>query len=689
MLAIFISDTEVNNMEEGMPISDPRSTELPIANRSTCEPDRTPTQLQSEAVLLQTQQRSAYRDAQQVREDSSREEGVLNQDLDDSLGEEDFSQTQMPQEPLKFQNLSNNNCDDKFYHKSFSKDENLQICASPDEVRSFLRNSTPVQFDDNVSTQQSPSVLTNLQPSLQAVNLHKMKPIFGKKSKSHSFPKILVTKNTSSGTDNDNENNLSPTNDKPIKASASGGRKAKEKPTKTNASKTKKVTLIKSTEEPESGGKPKEKPTKMNASKKMALPKSIEDKDKPKKTVSLTAEEKAIKKQEQEARKRDKEQKRIERERKKEENERLKAEKKLKSQLLKDKHDQKKAELEHKKREDKFLKGEIKLDKGEKKEHTLTSQRKEEQKKASVQKTASLKQLDVNGVLEVNPISISKEPPEEEVDSDVSGMHDLECQDPAEAATNISNPASPQSVLSSVSSEGIGSPTHNPHLEPRSSFLYDDNVPSVTSNLKQPLPEDAQSDTPMPKRAKKMDTKSLRASSELKSSAVSSDPKERNAMTKSDPGIRPLQKKPRTKVHTKANMTGPVWVRCCNKWCQKWRQLRDHFDPLTVPTFWNCTDNSDTDYNDCSVPMEQWADYENDEFQFVESAYVPGSLVWAKLESYPWYYMRITTAIADSLNWLFQLIFLFFRWPAMVEADPDMDCYYEMTPANSLVPVCV
>lgn len=35
----------------------------------------------------------------------------------------------------------------------------------------------------------------------------------------------------------------------------------------------------------------------------------------------------------------------------------------------------------------------------------------------------------------------------------------------------------------------------------------------------------------------------------------------------------------------------------------------------------------------------------------------------------------------------FSIFFSFFRWPAMVEADPDVECYYEMGPINSLVPV--
>jgi len=96
------------------------------------------------------------------------------------------------------------------------------------------------------------------------------------------------------------------------------------------------------------------------------------------------------------------------------------------------------------------------------------------------------------------------------------------------------------------------------------------------------------------------------------------------------------KRNPRVKTLTKANVAGPVWVQCCNMWCRKWRQLKDQFDPLSVPSHWICSDNTDTDHNDCSLPSEKWSDYESENFHFVESTFGPGSVVWAKLSTYPW-----------------------------------------------------
>ena len=44
---------------------------------------------------------------------------------------------------------------------------------------------------------------------------------------------------------------------------------------------------------------------------------------------------------------------------------------------------------------------------------------------------------------------------------------------------------------------------------------------------------------------------------------------------------------------------------------------------------------TDADHNVCSAPEEAWSDA-GDEQEYVECPYVPGSLVWAKMEGYPW-----------------------------------------------------
>ena len=97
-----------------------------------------------------------------------------------------------------------------------------------------------------------------------------------------------------------------------------------------------------------------------------------------------------------------------------------------------------------------------------------------------------------------------------------------------------------------------------------------------------------------------------------------------------------VKRNPRVKTLTIDRVAGPVWVQCCNMWCQKWRQLKDQFDPLSVPSHWTCSDNTDTNHNDCSLPPEKWRSYESENCQFVESTYGPGSIVWAKLSTYPW-----------------------------------------------------
>lgn len=48
--------------------------------------------------------------------------------------------------------------------------------------------------------------------------------------------------------------------------------------------------------------------------------------------------------------------------------------------------------------------------------------------------------------------------------------------------------------------------------------------------------------------------------------------------------------------------------------------------------FFYCTDPA---YSSCLAPEEQWSEPEDSQ-EFVESPYVPGSIVWAKMDGYPW-----------------------------------------------------
>ncbi|KAI8500455.1 Zinc finger CW-type PWWP domain protein 1 [Branchiostoma belcheri] len=90
-----------------------------------------------------------------------------------------------------------------------------------------------------------------------------------------------------------------------------------------------------------------------------------------------------------------------------------------------------------------------------------------------------------------------------------------------------------------------------------------------------------------------------------------------------------------------------TWVQCSADRCGKWRYLSEVTDPATVPDRWTCSMNTDEEYNSCEKTEADWS-----ELEFVDTCYVEGSLVWAKMPGYPW-------------------------WPGMVEEDPDDQAYYE------------
>nr|XP_054769078.1 titin homolog [Lytechinus pictus] len=90
-----------------------------------------------------------------------------------------------------------------------------------------------------------------------------------------------------------------------------------------------------------------------------------------------------------------------------------------------------------------------------------------------------------------------------------------------------------------------------------------------------------------------------------------------------------------------------TWVQCTNKDCMKWRYLSDITDPSHVPDEWTCEMNSDSSYNSCLLPEQDYSTLE-----FVHAKFTEGSLVWAKMQGFPW-------------------------WPAMIEEDPDSElCLY-------------
>ncbi len=70
----------------------------------------------------------------------------------------------------------------------------------------------------------------------------------------------------------------------------------------------------------------------------------------------------------------------------------------------------------------------------------------------------------------------------------------------------------------------------------------------------------------------------------------------------------------------------------------------------------------------------------------MESPFVPGSIVWARMGGYPWYIIRMLHA---SFSVIVYTRILGPRWPAMVEEDPDEETYYEMSDSFCTIPVSV
>ena len=83
-------------------------------------------------------------------------------------------------------------------------------------------------------------------------------------------------------------------------------------------------------------------------------------------------------------------------------------------------------------------------------------------------------------------------------------------------------------------------------------------------------------------------------------------------------------------------------------------------------------------YSSCLAPEEQWSEPEDSQ-EFVESPYVPGSIVWAKMDGYPWLVVaRLVYTLLLHVMYGLPPHTWMHRWPAMMEEDPDREAYYEM-----------
>jgi len=106
-------------------------------------------------------------------------------------------------------------------------------------------------------------------------------------------------------------------------------------------------------------------------------------------------------------------------------------------------------------------------------------------------------------------------------------------------------------------------------------------------------------------------------------------------------------------VEVDRTLTQGVWVQCSLKKCLKWRFLPTILDPSSLSEHWTCDMNDDINFNRCSYPEVDWSD-ETIKEDYVYTKYNLGSIVWAKMASYP-------------------------SWPAMVDDDPSCDSFYDYT----------
>jgi hypothetical protein len=79
-----------------------------------------------------------------------------------------------------------------------------------------------------------------------------------------------------------------------------------------------------------------------------------------------------------------------------------------------------------------------------------------------------------------------------------------------------------------------------------------------------------------------------------------------------------------------------------------------------LPLMINHIFSTDGNFNSCDTPEQSW-DKENED-NFVYAEFTEGSIVWAKMDGYPW-------------------------WPAMVQNDPDLRTFYEADDMNPMIPV--
>ena len=562
-------------------------------------------------------------------------EPLQNSKPTDSLNNDDMSQTQlplamgeMPTGTTSRDNLDDSLCqeDDLGWEKGSDSTlkylpEIISNSESPPQsnAEGQISPHTPISVNSiGTPSQSSPSMLdkTHQAPSLKTSSSPKKIPSFGKKKKSYNAP---ITKKGKKESLN-SVIKKSPSKTNPVETGEENGT-IKE-------SITEKVN--------EQAKKPESSATNIvPEAKDVTAANKITPTFTKKPRKVLTTEEKEAKKLEQERKK-------LEREMKKKETEERKIvreKKKIEREQLKE---QKRLEIERKITEKEQIKKEKELKKKEQKTSKETEKLKVKKKSSRKEDIAANENTSLNSDIKGDNL--------EELTSDGDesnkGMKDAEnlCDDGdnkevSNSKSSISDPemnhgegaisstSKPSDKLCEIAVTSNTPPNQN-EIKPKS--VPERKKPVAKFRPPKQMGEDLKD--PKPKQ-RKIDKKVSKIGETKKTKEVSGIPKIRKRKAAfREPDSDDEQQAKRSRP---TNFSGPVWVQCENIGCQKWRKLKSCQDPSQVSEDWMCSMNDDSQHNSCSAPEEEYSDLEDSQ-EFIESIFIPGSIVWAKIDGYPW-----------------------------------------------------
>ena len=491
---------------------------------------------------------------------------------------------------------------------------------------------------DSVTSEQSTSSSDDIIP--KKIGTVKVRPSFGKKKKQFVPPTTStavplktkspnVTEEHSLQVDkSENESPNSPvTQDAANKENAPSTR-TPEKPA-FSAPKKAEVLKVHQTDTPQVG-----KGTTKNTPKKAT---GAED----------DSNQKEQKKLNKELVKQEREQKRLEKEKAKLEKERLREEKRLELERKKAEREQKKMEKELKKLE--------KTQKNATKNKKVKPIPQTDKQITPSAKTETVNQENADTVPSLQPADTTDNTPAgEEKDPKIkSGENDLNVTD-SKTDDNYSTEietkdCEPHSLVDVNVSSMLPDKTDCIPAQKQTTNTNTAHVSrnSTTQDKKRTLPDDDKQDSgakkfkPNTKNFKSKEMKPIKkggGKKKLKTTITPMNPSTRGNSSKTTKrkAELPQASEPESKRSKPANYSGPVWVQCDNVDCQKWRNLKSISDPSQLPDNWTCSMSDEPDYNSCLAPEEVWSDL-GDSQEFVESPFIPGSLVWAKMDGYPWY----------------------------------------------------